>query len=303
MKDNIPQDCLRCDAGPLTLSCMDIWGGVDAADQQFSTPGLDVHVLSEPYKGDAEGGDVYYLSLCGSGNIARMALADVSGHGSAVGEIATRLRSMMRKHINTPNQARFAQSLNEQFGRISDSGVFATAVLATYWAPTDHLILVNAGHPPPLLYRADQGAWMALTAATPGVVTSDASAVGVRNLPLGIIEPTGYDQFAVHLDPHDLVVLHTDALMEARDRRGGQLGVEGLLRVAAEADGSRSENFGRRLIEGARAHADDEPIGDDNTLIVLHHNAANPPPMTVKESVRTLGRMMGLVGPSAASRA
>lgn len=43
----------------------------------------------------------------------------------------------------------------------------------------------------------------------------------MANLPLGIIEPTPYAQFAVPLQPDDLVVLYTDALIETRDPQGG----------------------------------------------------------------------------------
>lgn len=291
----INPDCLRCDAGPLELQCMDIWGGTNAANQQFSTPGLDVHVISQPFKDHAQGGDIYYISLCGSGNIARLAVADVSGHGDQAAHIASHLRTLMRKNINTPNQSRFAQSLNEQFGRIATAGTFATAVLATYWAPTDHLILVNAGHPPPLLYRAADDRWLALTSDTNDIITTPTADIGIRNLPLGILEPTGYDQFAVKLEPADLVVLHTDALMEAKDAAGRQLGMQGLIRVATEAKGSQPEDFAHRLIQGVQDYSAHTQPDDDRTVLLLHHNAANPPRMTAKQTVRTLGRMIGVI--------
>ena len=46
------------------------------------------------------------------------------------------------------------------------------------------------------------------------------NAAAVRNLPLDIIVPTDYVQFAVKLAKGDLVLLYTDALMESRNANG-----------------------------------------------------------------------------------
>lgn len=83
---------------------MEIWGGNQAMDAAIAVPGLDVWVYSRPYAGAAGGGDIYYVSQCIAGNLARVALADVSGHGSTVDELAHELRSLMRRNINTPDR-------------------------------------------------------------------------------------------------------------------------------------------------------------------------------------------------------
>lgn len=107
------------------LKCMDLWGGTEAVDRVFSVPGLDVHIVSSPFRDAQRGGDIYYLSMCGSGRVARLAIADVSGHGEAVADTSAALRRLMRKHINTPNQEHFARALNESFLSLSDEGTFA----------------------------------------------------------------------------------------------------------------------------------------------------------------------------------
>ena len=35
--------------------------------------------------------------------------------------------------------------MNSEFGKLSEDGTFATAILATYFSPKDHLVVVNAG--------------------------------------------------------------------------------------------------------------------------------------------------------------
>ena len=70
------------------LQCMEIWGGIEPVERTVSTPGLDLWVFSQPFQGDEQGGDVYYVTLCGGGLITRIVVADVSGHGSSVAEFS-----------------------------------------------------------------------------------------------------------------------------------------------------------------------------------------------------------------------
>jgi len=279
---------------PIPMQCMEIWGGNRAIDNTISVPGIDAHVFSVPYGHDEGGGDIHYLSMCAAGNISRFVVADVSGHGDAVSELAARLRTLMRKHINTVDQSRFAGALNEEFGRMADMGRFATAVLATYYAPTDHLVVCNAGHPPPLLFRAATGGWSALDIEHPEI-EDDAGEVGVRNLPLGVVEPTGFAQFAVRLERGDAVVLYSDALIEAKSGRGELLGIRGLMGLLDGLDPTHPAELSGEVARRVHAHRDGADPDDDQTLIVLHHNAADPPPHSIGERVRVLGRMLGLV--------
>ena len=72
-----------------TLQCMEIWGGIEPVERTVATPGLDLWVFSQPFGGDEQGGDVYYVTLCGGGLITRIVVADVSGHGSSVAEFSS----------------------------------------------------------------------------------------------------------------------------------------------------------------------------------------------------------------------
>jgi len=284
------------------LQCMDIWGGTEAVDRVFSVTGLDVHIVSTPYRGQKHGGDIYYVSMCGSGRIARLALADVSGHGERVARTSNELRKLMRRYINTPNPEHFARALNESFLSDSEESTFATALLATYWAPTDHLILVNAGHPPPLLFRSSERRWSLLTSDLPEVRSTHSADVGIRNLPLGILDPIGYDQIAVRLGRDDMVVLYTDALPEARDPDGRLLGIEGLRSLCEEVGSATPADLASALLAAIDNFRGGQAPDDDQTVLVLHHNGEDPPPIGVGGVVHMLGRMIGVIGPSEAAR-
>jgi hypothetical protein len=216
-----------------TMQCMEIWGGNQLVDTSVTMPGLDAWVYSKPFGGsDAGGGDVHYVSSCATGRIARLLLADVSGHGAQVCDVAAGLRSLMRRFVNYIDQGQFVRSMNRQFVEMSATSCFATAVVTTFFAPTRSLSICNAGHPAPMLYRASEKAWHLLRLDE---ASNDAKPVdSPRNLPLGIEDVGDYEQFDVTLDPGDLVVCYTDSLIEAFDASGEQLGEEGLLKLVRE---------------------------------------------------------------------
>ncbi|RMD60333.1 MAG: serine/threonine-protein phosphatase [Planctomycetota bacterium] len=289
----------RCDAGarsPLRirpLQCMEIVGGSERVDAAFSAPGVDVFLRSRPHGGEHSGGDVHYVSLCGRGCVSRLLVADVSGHGEEVAAIAHRLRRLMRKTIGTPDQRKLARALNREFNSARGEGRIVTAIIATYFAPTDQLILCNAGHPPPLWWSAQTERWSLLRADAHEV---QSQGVGPRNLPFGVIEPTEYVQFAVRLTPDDLVVVFTDGVTEARLPEGGRLGQEGLLRLVERVDPRAPERFLDALEEQLDQLGAHPPEDDDATLLLLHHNAADPPEQTLLDRIRVTARMLGLGG-------
>lgn len=272
------------------MQCMEVWGGNIAAESGISVHGIDAWLYSQPFHGEASGGDIHYVSMCGQGRIARFVLADMAGHGAEVNDLAVQLRTLMRKHVGTPDQTRFARSLNRAFGRLSRDGIFATAVLATYFAPTDELIACLAGHPRPLWYHAASGAWSLLSHEhTSGTASSG-------GLPLGIIHPTDYHQFAVTLGKGDLVVFYSDGLIEADGPHRRTIGEDGLLALARTIGGADPAGFGRSLIAAVDAEFGWQPgtRADDLTVLVLHHNAADPPPMSLFHKARMMAKMLGI---------
>lgn len=269
---------------PYELHCLEVWGGSDAADHAASVPGLDVYISSRPVDGD-QGGDLYLVSSCSSGWISRMLLADVSGHGRAVSAFSGKLRKAMHRSINTVDQSKIARALNAAFDEISGGSRFATALLMTYYAPGEYLLLVNAGHPPPLLRRAGAEGWEAITPRMPGVIgrTTREVRVGVSNLPLGVIGSTEYEQIAVRLSPGDQLCAYTDAYTEARDARGSLLGVDGFKDALGAVLGDAAELGGglTRRLHDAITGAGYAMGEDDQTLMLITRNTQARPRITV----------------------
>src|ERR1700690_2032389 len=188
------------------MQCMEVWGGGQLTSAGVEMGGLDVWVYSKPFGQAQRGGDVYYASSCATGRITRLLLADVSGHGNAVASTAANLRTLMRRFVNRLDQAEFVRLLNQQFVALSREGAFATAIVTTFFAPSRRLMICNAGHPRPLLYRAADGSWSLLAAKKSAIARAP------QNLPLGMIDITEYEHFDVELDAGDCLVTYTDAL-------------------------------------------------------------------------------------------
>ncbi len=266
------------------MHCMEISGGSQAIEESLTTPGLDAWFYSRPFEGAVSGGDVHYLSLCGGGVITRLILADVSGHGATVADVSVALRALMRKNINNKSQTRLVQALNRQFTELAQLKRFATAVIATYLTTNQTLTVCNAGHPRPLWRRASTGQW--------ALLDQDVGPAG--NLPLGLDDETAYHQFSVPLGREDLVLFYTDALIEAANPAGRQLGEEGLLRLAQSLDVETPANIGRALLKGVEAHRDGLPADDDVTLLALYHNAGGPRRLSVGEKIDVYAKVFRL---------
>lgn len=250
--------------GPVseTMSCMEVWGGNRSTWSHFVVPGLDLWVYSQPYGTGNLGGDVYYVSSCASGRITRLFLGDVSGHGAEAAPLAGKLREILRKNVNYINQSRVVECLNAEFEAASSIGHFATAIVSTYFAPTQTLSLCTAGHPPPLLYRASKNSWQLLKA--------DRDAVS--NLPFGISEGHTFTATKQRMSTGDMFLGYSDALFESRDSTGKQLSAQGLVDICTSLDSTSPGDFVQLLLRTIRELNPANLVSDDATVILARVN-------------------------------
>jgi serine phosphatase RsbU (regulator of sigma subunit) len=210
-------------------------------------------------------------------------VADVSGHGQGVSAIAANLRLLMRKNVNRLDQGEFVGAMNREFSALAEAGCFATAVVTTFFAPTNYLTLCNAGHPPPMLYRASQRQWRLLEDAAGG-------------LPLGVIELAEYGQFGVELEPGDLVLCYTDSLIEAKSADGEMLGTAGLVEIVRGVGVTRPAEFIPALLAEIAARHSGNLEGDDVTALVFTPNRATRKVGFFKRAAAPLRLLKAMVG-------
>lgn len=276
------------------MQCMEVWGGNQPTNKGVVMAGLDAWVYSRPHGGSAGGGDVYYVSSCATDRILRLLIADVSGHGQTVDDIAVELRRLMRRYVNHIDQVQFVRALNRRFAALEQAGMFATAVVSTFFAPTNRLTLCNAGHPPPLLFRAATGQWSYLQSRA----DEDGAGRVPMNLPLGIADAADYQTFDVPLQVGDLVLCYTDSLIEAYDCGGEMLGQEGLLKLARGLDPADATALIPALLDAVAAQADGNLTADDVTVLLFRPNGLGRRRPSLGQQVTAVGRLLGAIARS-----
>jgi len=244
------------------LACLELRGGNHLAEYRAELPGLAGWVSCRPLHPSPRGGDLYYMSACSEGVIARVALADIAGHGEIVSSAALRLHDALRQHVDHWDQSMLIRQLNDSFLGGAGKGPYATAFLGSFYSGSGELLFTNAGHLPPLWYRAAAREWSLMYDSTP-------LSKEILDLPLGLIAGTSYSQTAVQLDVGDLLLLYTDGISESWDESGEQLGLEGLLSLARNLPTESAAAAGQDLLSAVQRFRGAMPAADDETVVAL----------------------------------
>lgn len=252
------------------LQCTEVWGGNHFVDNSVEMPGLELRIYSRPHDGGDGGGDVHYVSTCAAGQVSRLVVADVCGHGADVSQVASLLRTLIRRYVMFHDQRRLVRSINRKFVSLTAVGCFATAVVGTFDAANHHLSVSNAGHPPPLCFRSGVETWEYL--ARP-----DAPQDELSDLPLGIETLVRYGEASTRLDPGDLLLFYTDALPEAHTADGGMLGQDGLLElVKTVSAASPPQQMVAELLQRIETLSPGNLARDDVTILLVRANGNHP---------------------------
>jgi sigma-B regulation protein RsbU (phosphoserine phosphatase) len=129
---------------------------------------------------------------------------------------------------------------------------FVTLAIAELDSRSHRLSIANAGHPSPLIRRSDGR----IEAAGPEEPST----------PLGINADEVYQSVTVSLEPGDVVILYSDGVSDALDRRGKRFGDQRLRDELAQAPQGVAA-VGEAILAAVRDHASGRPQFDDITLV------------------------------------
>jgi hypothetical protein len=215
------------------------------------------------------GGDYFHFAPLPDGRWA-IAVADASGHGMAAGLLMALSDATLRTALDLASDPlTAAESIHRRLIHTGDRRAFLTLFLGVLEPGTGRLESVVAGHPFPVLRRAD----------------GELEEIGRGGFPLGVREAIHLERQTHALTPGDTLVLYTDGIPEAIDAAGSAFGFD-RLRALVEAGGTANSVLERVLREHER-HRGEEPLNDDWTLVVLRRlprsaaESAPPPPPPV----------------------
>ena len=250
-----------------TLMCSEVWASNRNVAHSVALPGLHGWIYSAPLELGQDGGDIHYLSACDEGVLSRVVLADVSGHGHAVGATAEQLLRLMRRHMNRLEQPALLSELSDSLPAVrNEVAAYATALVIGFDTSSGDLVLTNAGHPPPLWYHAKERRWELLQKPR------SAAPEEPIGLPIGLGLGSAYEDFVVRFSGDDLLVCYTDGLSDATDDTGTELGLGGLLELARGLSVKSPMAVGATLLGLVDAFRYGAPAADDETLIVLRRS-------------------------------
>ncbi len=183
---------------------------------------LKVYGVLSPAEGVLAGDWWDCLSLA-NGEIA-IVVGDVSGHGPESGIVAIRLRHVLSTLLEAgADLATTFTKASAQFG--DNEAMFATVVVVFIDPVKGSVRWVNAGHPPPFVLREDES----ITELHP---------TGPLLCSLG----GEWHVESAWMGGADLLLCHSDGLLESRDKHGEQLDDEGLQELGREAIRARPLN-------------------------------------------------------------
>ena len=234
------------------------------------------------------GGDLYALIPTPYG--VRLIVGDVRGKGlPAVGTAALVLGVFREAAYDEPDLLAVVDRIERSLARNLGADDFVTAVVAGY-PRTGQLEVVNCGHAPPLLVRAS-GALVAVEPTHPAP-------------PLGLRALTGHtpDLQVLPFADGDQLLLYTDGVTEARDRRRAfYLLHEGLARHAGDEPSRTLDALHDELLAhvGGRLH-------DDAALLLIRKPTVREvvvpePPVPGTASRGATGREAAVTRPKARS--
>ena len=248
----------RSDGESVGLVCNEIWGGNRTFHGPIELPGLRGVLYSQSCEG-TRGGDVHYLSVCGSGLISRACLADVTGHGESVAAISQTMHDLLRRYVNRLDERKVLRRLNLSLSKLDD-GSFTTAAALTYFPPTRRLSISYAGHEPAWYYEASSQRWSRL---------EPAQRKGLFDIVLAADPRTRYTRRVRRVAIGDRLLMITDGVLEAPDAAGELFGRERLASVLQTAHDLAPQTLILAIIEELCEHTNRTPSHHDDVSILV----------------------------------
>ena len=202
------------------------------------------------------GGDYYDFIPLPNGRLGVM-IGDVAGKGVPAALLMAKVSSDAR--FCTLTEASLSDAINKLNDHMQEAGMldrFVTFGACLIDLALHTLMVVNAGHPPPLIYRAGMKSF------------EDGCTKDQTGYPLGIVEGTQYEGNTITLAPGDCVVLFTDGISESRSKEEKEFGMSGVL-SALNGGPMGPKAMGQRLVETVHRHATGRKAHDDLTVVTF----------------------------------
>jgi len=218
-------------------------------------PSAAFDISGASFPAEATGGDYFDYIPMRDGKLG-IVIGDVSGHGFGPALLMAELRAYLRALLLTRSDvSEILELLNRALANDAPEGHFATLFLACVDPNSGSIVYANAGHVPGYVLSPS------------GEVKSILHSTG---MPLAILADNQFPSVAVSPpEPGDLLLLHTDGIIEASGPDNKLFGRERLLDVVRANQNLPAPAIVQNLYSAVQEYCEDETQLDDMTVVIV----------------------------------
>lgn len=213
-------------------------------------PGWDVWLYSRP--ANDVGGDLIDYIQVDSSRFG-LALGDVAGKGLPAALFMAKLQATLRALVTESDSlAKLGTRLNEIFHRDGISRSFASLVYLELQPDSGRILLLNAGHPPPLVLKKGR------------VQSTDKG-----DMALGILPHARYASRHIDLQKGDILVVYSDGVTEAQDEADEFFGTDRFFQLLPGQKSVSARELGAKILAAVDSFIGEARFHDDLSLMIL----------------------------------
>ncbi|CUH64949.1 Phosphate regulon transcriptional regulatory protein PhoB [Thalassovita gelatinovora] len=195
---------------------------------------------------------------------------DVSGHGISSALLTARLAGHLSSTVPEQNVAltkdengnfvplpptEVITKLNRMVLTEMETEHYFTMLLAELDLETGKVSLAQAGHPYPIVLRAD----------------GRCSEIGVGGMPVGLLEDARFEQCELTLNPGDRLIIQSDGITECTDSKGNMLEAHELHRNLSAVREFEGPQFLDALVQRLSEFTGSDQFDDDVSAVLLDY--------------------------------
>jgi phosphoserine phosphatase RsbU/P len=226
--------------------------GIQSGLLPTTTPQPEGFEIATAFRPSSEvSGDYFDVFPLSDGRTA-LVIADVSGKGLEAANLASDVHDAVRKFApDAATPAQLCTAVNQALSRPGQTR-YVTMFYGMLDAASKTLHYESAGHCLPLLVRGDGSVWF------------PASFSGL----IGIFSHWLYQSQEVQLRSGDCLLLITDGVLQAENRKGEEFGYQRLIAAVGSGKALSAEALGQKILNEVMTFSGEQPE-DDASMIVI----------------------------------
>jgi sigma-B regulation protein RsbU (phosphoserine phosphatase) len=199
------------------------------------------------------GGDFYDFYLTNDHTLT-LVMADVSGKGVPGALFMMVTKILIKEHaMLEKSPAEVLDTINDRICGNNNTNMFVTVWLAKMDLRTGNMIVANAGHDDPAIYKNNGEFELKKTK---------------HGMPLGVRKNRQYEEYEIWMSPGDKIFLYTDGVTEAQTKEEKLFGPERLQKVLNQKKLSLSDTL-TQVKKSIKMFVKGAPQSDDITMMIL----------------------------------